>query len=156
MFEINLERNRLLATCIVFQYQKPSIFPLIFDTGAIYTVIRAKNLGRNLKESDFQHFETKTLSGVVSGGYFNVYKLSVTQFNIGGINLGQQDIWVSFNDLSDDVLGLDLLGTIAFMYNNMDNRLTIFNNYYELKNFILQEDIKDTASAFRSKYNIES
>lgn len=42
------------------------------------------------------------------------------------------------------------------MYNNMDNRLTIFNNYYELKNFILQEDIKDIASAFRSKYNIES
>lgn len=153
---VDLKHNRIIATCIFNDtVDKPSIFQAVFDTGARYTVIRADRLNRNWREYNFKNNETIILTGVIRGTTYKAYKIHVKQLTVYDIDLGEQDIWITFNKTAgDDVLGFDIIKQLAFYFNNMESKMYLFKFMSEMEKYMLNDEcIKNTASAFNSLYN---
>lgn len=54
--------------------------------------------------------EVKFLGGFVKGFPVKFYKSNLQQFTIGNIDMGEQDLWITFDmRVTDTVLGMDIL-----------------------------------------------
>lgn len=52
------------------------------------------------------------------------YKLPLWQFTIGNIDMGEQDIWITFDEkITDIILGMNILGQIIRITNPYDQRI---------------------------------
>ena len=120
----------------------PIVHTFVFDTGAKYTCCSYKNIDRNLNEKDFENIEAKILGGIVSGAGIKFYRYHTRQFTVGNINLGEQDIWITFDSLAtDDVLGMDLIQNVFYFGNAASKKLVISGNPTEIQELL--SDIKN-------------
>ena len=93
----------------------PRVVDFVVDTGAKYTCCSALSIDSRIEESGIGGAETKILGGIIAGSVLKVYKYHVDQFTIGTVDMGEQDIWITFDDrATDDVLGMDILQKVFF------------------------------------------
>jgi hypothetical protein len=81
-------------------------------------------MDNNLCEEDISSCETKIIRGVIEGESVKLYKYCLKQFTVGNINMGEQDIWITFDKrVTDTVLGMDILQKVVFIVNSYDNKI---------------------------------
>lgn len=151
MYSVELEDNRIVVSCIYNDtVVRPSIFQVVFDTGAKYTVVRAMSVNKNLREEDLVNNECKIICGAIKNSHYKIYKVHVRQLTLYDIDLGEQDIWVTFNkSVGDDVLGFDIIKQVSFYFDSDIQSINLFRDMNELRHYIIDEDIKNLAAAFR-------
>lgn len=117
MYSTNLKDNKYSVICFAV-LRRVQILDFIVDTGAMFTCCNYTSFDKNLKEEDLIGSEVKLLGGFVKGSPVKFYKCSLNQFAIGNINLGKQDIWITFDGrVTDTVLGMDILQQVIFTAN---------------------------------------
>lgn len=151
MYAVKVKDDRMIVTCIYNDVIiESAIFKAVFDTGAKYTVIRVSSISDELHEERFVNNEYKYLSGVVNGAIFKIYKVHLKQLTLHKIDIKEQDIWITFDDcVGDDVLGMDIISKVAFYYDNSLQCMNVFETIDDLRHYIIDEDIKNLAAAFR-------
>lgn len=113
------ETRRYIARCIVNK-SGPKVVDFLLDTGAKYTCCSYLSVNPKIREADCQMFDSKKLGGMVAGTTLRVYRYHVGQFTIGTVDMGEQDIWITFDErATDDVLGMDILQQV-YMYQDRD------------------------------------
>jgi len=96
----------------------------IVDTGARFTCCHYSVLGLDLHEEVLTGTETKLLGGFVKGSPVKFYKYRLHQFTIGTIDMGKQDMWITFDDrITDTVLGMDILQQVIFVSNTYNKKI---------------------------------
>lgn len=155
MKELNsakLVRDRVTISCIINRGgDKKVLLRPIFDTGAMYTLLRANRLGRNLNKSDLNILDKRVITGFAKDRPFEIYKIKVLQLTVSNISLENKYIWVTFDDLvSDDVIGFDILKDLNFFYNNLDSTIHIFKTFKDMQDYMIDDvDIKNLAAGIR-------
>ena len=120
---LKVDSDRYIARCIVND-RGPRVVDFVVDTGAKYTCCNASSISGKLQEEQFKDADTKLLGGIIAGSALKVYKYHVEQFTIGTIDLGSQNIWITFDKrATDDVLGMDILKQVYFMQDSVDLRI---------------------------------
>lgn len=111
----------------------------IVDTGAMFSCCNYKFFDINMVENDLKGNEIKFLGGFVKGSPVKFYRCSIKQFTIGNIDLGEQDIWITFDKrVTDTVLGMDILQQVIFTANPYNKKIYFckdkddYNNNFEL------------------------
>lgn len=123
MYSTNIKGNRCLVDCVAV-LTEVSLEKFVVDTGAMFTCCSYKIVDGKLKEKELEDSEVKLIGGFVEGEYLKFYKLSLHQFTIGNINLGEQDIWITFDEkITDIILGMDILRQIIMITNPYDQRI---------------------------------
>ena len=65
------------------------------------------------------------------------YEYTVKQFTIGTIDIGERAIWITFDSrISDNVLGMDILKSVAYLQYENSNELIFFKDRQELKAYV--------------------
>ncbi len=106
---LKTESRRYTARCILNR-SGPKVVDFVMDTGAKFTCCSYKSVNPALREEDFKSIDTKVIGGIVSGSTLRLYRYHVGQFTVGTVDMGEQDIWITFdNRATDDVLGMDIL-----------------------------------------------
>ena len=124
--KLNPDMQRYVAKCIV-NNKGPKFVDFVVDTGAKYTCASYMSINPKLLEEDFQDAESKTIGGIVTGQIMTIYHYHINQFTIGTVDLGERDIWITFDKrVSDDVLGMDILSDV-FIFQNPEIRTLIFS-----------------------------
>ena len=128
-----------MVKCITLLEQM-QIVKFIVDTGAKFTCCNYTTVGFDICEENFTGNETKFLGGFVKGEPVKFYKCKMKQFTIGNIDMGGQDIWVTFDErVTDTVLGMDILQQVIFTANPYNKRMYFckdihdYNDNFELK-----------------------
>ncbi|MBR1633781.1 MAG: hypothetical protein IJ682_01825 [Lachnospiraceae bacterium] len=128
MFSTKLVENRLFVPCIVVT-DVPMIHTFIMDTGAKYTCCSYKNINPVLTEAECSGLPTKVIGGFVGNAGVKFYHYPVKQFIIGNIDLKSRKVWITFNQLAtDDVLGVDLLQDVSFLYKRKSREIVFFDD----------------------------
>lgn len=147
-----LVRNRITISCIINMGEhKRTLLRPVFDTGAMYTLLRASRLGRNLSKSDLDIVDKRVITGFAKDRPFEIYKIKVLQLTVSNISLEGQYIWVTFDDsVVDDVIGFDILKNLNFFYSNADSAIHIFRTFKDMQDYMIDDaNIKNLAAAFR-------
>lgn len=123
MYSTNIKDNRYLVRClIVSDYISSEKF--IVDTGAAYTCCHYKAVNDKLSEASFVNSKFKSLCGIVDGVSVRFYKYHLQQFTIGNIDMGEQDIWITFDKrVTDIILGMDILKQVIMITNPYDQKI---------------------------------
>jgi len=115
------------------------VVDFVVDTGAMFTCCNYTSLKTDICEVDFANREIKFLGGFVKGSPVKFYKCRLRQFTIGNIDMGEQDIWITFDErVTDTVLGMDILQQVIFTANSYNKRIYFckdaedYNNNFEL------------------------
>lgn len=138
MYSTNIRDNRYLVKCITL-LEQAQIVKFIVDTGAKFTCCNYTVVGLGICEENITESETKFLGGLVKGAPVKFYKCRMKQFTIGNIDMGEQDIWVTFDDrVTDTVLGMDILQQVVFTANPYNKKIYFckdiddYNDNFEL------------------------
>lgn len=156
MKELNsakLVRDRITISCIFNRGEsKRVLLRPIFDTGAMYTLLRADRLGRNLSKSNLDIVDRKMITGFAKDRPFEIYKIKVLQLTVANISLEGQYVWVTFDDsVSDDVIGFDILKSLSFFYSNTDSTIHIFRTFKDMQDYMVKDvDIKNLTAGIRN------
>lgn len=126
--------------CLVDTYVHSKAYPVygfIVDTGAPQTVCDYSCVDQLLSE---QVVSMKCKSAYFGGyiGYSGVkhYLYPVEHFYLGNIDLGRQEVWVTFDgNANANLLGLDLLQQLRFMQCKDTKQLLIFKDDADIKAF---------------------
>ena len=117
------DNDRYIAKCIV-NASGPKVIDFVVDTGAKYTCCNYLSIDPRLIESDYTEKEYKLLGGIIEGEVLKVYRYNAPQFTIGTVDMGQQSIWITFDErATDDVIGMDILKKIHYYQDADDNRM---------------------------------
>ena len=117
VYSTNIRDNKCLAECITVSTDT-NMLHFIVDTGAMFTCCNYSLFDVHLKEETIKRNETKYLGGFVKGFPVTFYKYSLKQFTIGTIDMGEQDIWITFDKrVTDTVLGMDILKQVIMITN---------------------------------------
>ena len=55
---------------------------------------------------------------------FGICRIGEVQFTIGNIDMGEQDIWITFDErITDIILGMDILKQIIMITNPYDQKI---------------------------------
>ncbi|MCM1182629.1 MAG: retropepsin-like domain-containing protein [Roseburia sp.] len=123
MYSTNLKDSKYPIICLAVM-DRVCIVDFIVDTGAMYTCCNHISLKSDIRESDFSDSEIKFIGGFVKGLPVKFYKCRLKQFTIGNIDMGEQDIWITFDErVTDTVLGMDILRQIIFIANPYNERI---------------------------------
>ncbi len=110
MYYASLDDNRVIVQCNIANNGRMRFISAIYDTGARYTCFRASTLNSMLKEESCQGSETKMLGGFIGSGFSKFYKYEVEKFAFGTIDLGKQDVWITFDEaVTSNVVGDDII-----------------------------------------------
>ncbi len=149
MFSTSFQDSlRYIVVCIT-NSRVISLVDTIVDTGAIYTCYMAHSIDIELTEADLQENEHRDFGGFVDGKNRMVrfYQYHLKQFTIGNIDMGAQDIWVTFDKrISDNVLGMDILQAVDFLQFRNTGKISFFQNEAELSDYVA-----NTRNAIESK-----
>lgn len=141
MYSTKLRNNRYNIMCLAV-FNNISKLVMCVDTGAMYTCCSYNDIDENLCESDFGDSDCKYLGGFVEGTAMKFYRYKLKQFTVGNIDLGSQDIWITFDDrVSDSVVGVDILSKVTFLHIKDSSKLLFFSSVEELYNFGKEADI---------------
>ena len=147
-----LVRDRVTISCIFNRGEnKKVLLRPVFDTGAMYTLLRASRLGRNLSKSDLDIVDKRVITGFAKDRPFEIYKIKVLQLTVSNISLEEQYVWVTFDDLvSDDVIGFDILKNLNFFYSDIDSTVHIFRTFKDMQDYMIDDaNIKNLAAGIR-------
>lgn len=123
MYSTNIKDDRYTVDCVAVS-NKISMEKFVVDTGAKFTCCSYKAINGRLKEGEFNGCEQKLIGGFVEGEYLKFYKLALQQFTVGNINMGRQDIWITFDEkITDIILGMDILKQIIMIANPYNQRI---------------------------------
>lgn len=115
--------NRYIARCIRAS-RAIKFVDFIVDTGARYSCCNYKQIDSSVQENELANCETKHIGGLIQGEAVKFYKYCLKQFTIGNIDMGAQDIWITFEErVTDTVLGMDILKQVIMIANPYDQRL---------------------------------
>lgn len=138
MYSTNIRNNKCFIECITVS-QETNMIRFIVDTGAMFSCCNYKFFDINMVENDLKGNEIKFLGGFVKGSPVKFYRCSIKQFTIGNIDLGEQDIWITFDKrVTDTVLGMDILQQVIFTANPYNKKIYFckdkddYNNNFEL------------------------
>ena len=142
MFSTNLTKNSYVVVCIA-NGAVVKLVDTIVDTGAARTCYRARNIDRKLTETDVADNPHIDICGFVDKtspeNAVRFYKYPVKQFTIGTIDLGKQDIWITFDKrISDNLLGLDILQKVTFLQIANSHSLSFFDDMDDFNKFVSQ------------------
>lgn len=131
---------RYVVTCIS-NNNVIRVVETIVDTGAKYTCYRASFIDDSLEEKDLVSHQCVDIGGFIGGdnqlSKVRFYRYSVKQFTIGNIDMGNRDIWITFDKkVKDNVLGMDVLQSISFMQYANEKELYFFSDRDELRAFV--------------------
>ena len=139
MYSTSIRNNKCLAECIIVS-SDVNMIKFIVDTGAMFTCCNSKTFDIHLHEKDMTDSEIKLLGGFVKGSFVKFYKHRMKQFTIGNVDMGEQDIWLTFDErVTDTVLGMDILQQIIFAANPYNKRIYFckdiddYNNNFRLE-----------------------
>jgi len=107
----------------------------VVDTGAILTCYTAGSL-RNLKDiNSIKMHKCRNIRGF-GGEEVNsvkIYNYNVSNFILGSLNIGEQSIWLTFDErVEDNVLGMDILSQVSFLQRQKDNVMLFCKDDNEL------------------------
>lgn len=138
MYSTNIRHDRCRLDCIAVS-DEVAIEKFIVDTGAKYTCCNYWFIDENLSESSLKNKEMKKIGGMVEGETVDFYRFPLRQFTIGNIDMGEQDIWITFDErVTDIILGMDILKKIVMIINPYDQKIYFckdiddYNNNFEL------------------------
>lgn len=118
-------RNQYIVDCMLLT-DAVQIVRFLVDTGAAYTCCSADSL--NLFEEDFQKSPFRIMGGIIPNAGMKFYPYHVRQFTIGTVDLGERDIWVTFDDMAtNDLLGLDILKDISLHQNQKTKEMCFYD-----------------------------
>lgn len=131
MYSTSIEDNRCLVKCLtVSRYIASENF--IVDTGAKYTCCSYAVIDDALTEDKLTDCKTKLIGGLVRGSMVKFYQYRLRQFTIGNIDMGAQDIWITFDErITDIILGMDILRQVVFVMNPCDQRIYFCKEFDE-------------------------
>lgn len=96
----------------------------IVDTGAMFTCCNYSFLDENMQEKEIAGCVVKLIGGLIKGEAVKFFKLRLKQFTIGDIDLGEQDIWITFDErVTDIILGMDILKKIIMITNPYNKKI---------------------------------
>ena len=123
MYSTSIKDDRCHLDCIAVS-NKIAIEKFVVDTGAKYTCCNYWFIDENLREDSFKNKEMRKIGGMIEGATVNFYRLPLKQFTIGNIDLGKQDIWITFDErVTDIILGMDILKKIIMITNPYDQKV---------------------------------
>jgi len=123
VYSTNIKDNRYQIQCVAV-FNKIRAARFIVDTGAKFTCCHYTSIDINLCESKLASNEVKFIGGFVKGAPVKFYKCSLKQFTIGNIDMGKQDIWITFDErVTDAVLGMDILKQVIMTINPYDQKI---------------------------------
>lgn len=139
MVESTLLNYRYNQNCVIFADIGKDVQFLI-DTGACWTTCHYSSINKFWRESDFSEAPYTYFGGY--SGERNIgakhYKYHLNKFQIGDINLGERDIWVTFDkNVNENLLGLDILQYITFVQIAGTGKFVFFKDMKELQNYML-------------------
>ncbi len=128
-----------MVECIIVG-RDVNMIKFIMDTGAMFTCCNSKTFDIRLHEKDMSDSETKLLGGFVKGSSVKFYKCRMKQFTIGNVDMGEQNIWITFDErVTDAVLGMDILQQVIFAANPYNKKMYFcedaddYNDNFELE-----------------------
>lgn len=128
MYSTKLKNDRYIVRCIRMA-KNIKIIQFIVDTGAQFSCVNYSLIDDDMKEEDFRNCDTKIIRGVIEGDSVKLYKYHLKQFTIGSIDMGEQDIWITFDKrVTDTVLGMDILKQITFVSDSFRQEIHFFTN----------------------------
>ncbi len=147
MYRVELDPSNLryAVTCLILKENDKTEWPswgdVIIDTGAQRTAYQASFISTKLLEEDFKNNEAIAIGGFVDGDKKQqkavFYKLRVAKFNLGNIELQDQDIWITFDKrVTQNVVGMDILRQLSFLQIENNDELIFFDNARELADYI--------------------
>lgn len=147
MYNTRLSDNRYTVTCISV-INNTKILHFVVDTGAMYTCCNSKYIDTKLTEQSLTDCEIKYIGGFNNEDKKNpikIYRYHLDQFTIGNIDLGERDIWITFeNRVDDNVLGMDLLQHVTYLQLADAGSISFFNDRGELLDYVSKQDIGGT------------
>ncbi len=141
MYSTSIRDNKCLVECITV-LERVRTIKFIIDTGAMFTCCNYKFLDAHMKEEALKRNETKILGGFVKGLLVIFYKCNLKQFTIGNIDMGKQDIWITFDKrVTDTVLGMDILKQVMMITNPYNQKIYFCKDAEDYnKNFCLKTE----------------
>lgn len=126
------KKNRFVAPCILNHTVTACISTLV-DTGAFRTCYHASYLVVPPAEETMLNSPSIRLDGFVAGASLKFYQYTVRQFTLGSIDLGTQNIWITFDKrIAENVVGMDILQQVYFMHLADKQQLCLFKTQDEL------------------------
>lgn len=123
MYSTSIKDGRCIVDCLAIS-DKISLEKFVVDTGAKFTCCSYKTIDGQLEEKTFSNCEARSIGGFVKGEYLKFYRLSLQQFTIGNINMGEQDIWITFDErITDFILGMDILKQVIMITNPCEEKV---------------------------------
>ena len=103
MYSTSMINERYFVECLAVT-DEVVIEKFIVDTGAKYTCCQYRVINKFLKEEYFRGKEIKYMGGLIRGEIVRFYKYSLKQFTIGSVDMGEQDIWITFDERVTDII----------------------------------------------------
>lgn len=117
MYNTNIKHDKCRVECIVVT-DNIAVENFVVDTGAMYTCCNYWFVNDRLDEDSQKDNEIICIGGMVEGDKVRFYKYRLRQFTIGNIDLGEQNIWITFDErVTEIILGMDLLKQIIMITN---------------------------------------
>jgi len=114
VYRVKLKDNRITVQCNLLGNGRIKFISAIYDTGAKYSCFCASNVYSAIKENNMLNKETKIISGFVGGEAAKFYRIPVDRLAVGNIDLGQQHIWITFDEnVTTNVIGYDIISQVA-------------------------------------------
>ena len=137
MYSVKLKDNRITVQCNMLNSGKLKFIRAVYDTGAKYSCFRASYINSSMTEEEIIGNEEKLLAGFVGTTASKFYRFYVERFALGNVDLGAQDIWITFDEnVTTNVVGYDILSQVTrASLANSDEEL-FFSSYSELKEYI--------------------
>lgn len=129
------KRNRYFCSCLLNNVTVVRVETVI-DTGAYYTCYTADTLNSLLSdeitEKMFKNAPFIELHGFVETMPVRFYKYHLRQYTIGTIDLGSQDVWITFDKrVKNNLVGMDILKQLYFVHEPENKRIVLFKDKYE-------------------------
>ena len=138
MYYANLRNNRVVVKCTVLNGEKIKFVSAVYDTGARYSCFSANIIDHSLSEKDVEGAEYKMLAGFIGEEASKFYKYEVQQFAFGNIPLGNQSIWITFDEkVTTNLVGYDIIRQISRMSPANSDKEYFFPSQEEMKEFIV-------------------
>ncbi|MDE7478103.1 MAG: retroviral-like aspartic protease family protein [Lachnospiraceae bacterium] len=123
MYNTNMMNNRYVVRCLRVSADVKAI-NFIVDTGAKFSCCNYELINGNLEEKELSGNKIKWIGGFIKGYGVKFYQYRLKQFTIGNIDMGIQDIWITFDErVTDTVLGMDMLQKIIFTANPYNKKI---------------------------------
>lgn len=124
VYSTNIQRNRFSVKCLTVLENKFVLNNFLVDTGAVITCCKYRYIDKAICERDVADYDTKIIGGLVNGSAVKFYRYPLKQFTVGNINMGKQDIWITFDErVTDVVLGMDILKQIMLIINPYNQKI---------------------------------